>query len=56
MITKPAFTKSSLFNVDFTTLVLMSNLGLAYIAHYNAPTYYREMRNKGDFKKMVSIR
>ena len=55
VIAKPAFSKASLFNVDFTTLVLMSNLGLAYIAHYNAPTYYREMRNKADFKKMVAI-
>jgi len=55
VIKKPDFSKSSLLNFDFTTLVLMSNLGLAYIAHYNAPTYYREMRDKTQFKKMVMI-
>jgi sodium-coupled neutral amino acid transporter 11 len=33
----PAFEKTSLWNFDFTSLVLASNLGLAYIAHYNAP-------------------
>ena len=37
----PAFEKTSLWNFDFTSLVLASNLGLAYIAHYNAPNFYR---------------
>lgn len=32
---QPAFERSSLWNFDFTSLVLASNLGLAYIAHYN---------------------
>ncbi len=41
----PSFVKSSLWNLDFTSLVLASNLGLAYIAHYNGPTFYRELRN-----------
>ena len=31
----PTFEKSSLWNFDFSSLVLASNLGLAYIAHYN---------------------
>jgi amino acid permease len=31
----PSFEKSSLWNFDFSSLVLASNLGLAYIAHYN---------------------
>ena len=37
----PAFEKTSIWNFDFTSLVLASNLGLAYIAHYNAPNFYR---------------
>ncbi len=31
----PSFESSSLWNFDFSSLVLASNLGLAYIAHYN---------------------
>lgn len=31
----PSFEKSSLWRFDFSSLVLASNLGLAYIAHYN---------------------
>lgn len=31
----PKFEKSSLWNFNFSSLVLASNLGLAYIAHYN---------------------
>jgi len=54
-ITKPSFTQSSLFNLDLRSLVLISNLGLAFIAHYNAPTYYREMKNatNASFSRMV---
>ena len=54
-IIPPAFTRMSLMNMDFTSLVLMSNLGLAYIAHYNAPVYYRELKDKTQFKKVVRI-
>ena len=42
-IALPSFAKSTLWNLDFTSLVLMSSLGLAFIAHYNAPTFYRGM-------------
>lgn len=31
----PSFETSSMWNFDFSSLVLASNLGLAYIAHYN---------------------
>ena len=49
----PKFDRASKFSVSFSSLVLMSNLGLAFIAHYNAPSYYREMRKKSEFKAMV---
>jgi len=53
-ITRPDFTHSTMFNLDLRSLVLISNLGLAFIAHYNAPTYYREMKGASNgFSKMV---
>lgn len=55
VIVKPSFERTSMWGFDFTSLVLCSNLGLAFIAHYNAPVYYREMKDKKNFKKMVSI-
>ena len=36
----PTFAKSTLWNFDMNSLVLMSNLGLAFIAHYNGRKYY----------------
>ena len=50
----PNFSTHSMGNVDFTSLVLASNLGLAYIAHYNAPAYYRDMSDRRQFSRMVS--
>jgi amino acid permease len=57
VIMKPSFAKSSLWNLDFTSLILVSNLGLAYIAHYNGPIFYRELKdtNSKKFGNMVSI-
>jgi len=51
----PSFEGSSMWNIDMKSLVLISNLGLAFIAHYNAPTYYREMKKKSSksFPTMV---
>merc|ERR1719273_1035598 len=53
----PSFEKSTTWNFDFSSLVLASNLGLAYIAHYNAPIFYRELKNASSsrFNLMVSI-
>eukprot|EP00529_Nitzschia_sp_RCC80_P022517 CAMPEP_0113504410 /NCGR_PEP_ID=MMETSP0014_2-20120614/34701_1 /TAXON_ID=2857 /ORGANISM="Nitzschia sp." /LENGTH=489 /DNA_ID=CAMNT_0000399519 /DNA_START=64 /DNA_END=1530 /DNA_ORIENTATION=+ /assembly_acc=CAM_ASM_000159 len=53
----PTFEKTSLWNMDFTSLVLASNLGLAYIAHYNAPAFYRSLKNTNSkrFGVMVGI-
>ena len=36
----PTFAKSTLWNFDMNSLVLMSNLGLAFIAHYNGRKYF----------------
>ena len=53
----PSFTKTSWWNIDFSSLVLVSNLGLAYVAHYNSPSMYRELKdtNASRFGKMVNI-
>jgi amino acid permease len=57
LIALPSFEKSSLWNFDFTSLVLASNLGLAYIAHYNSPNFYRSLKdtNSKRFRNMVNI-
>jgi len=39
----PSFKRASWFRLDARALILVSNLGLAYIAHYNAPTFYRSL-------------
>lgn len=53
----PAFHRYSHWNAGFNSLVLVSNLALAYIAHYNSPSFYRELQNTSPkhFTKMVSI-
>lgn len=50
----PSFEKSSLWNFDLNSLVLISNLGLAFIAHYNGPSYWQslEKRDTKRFKKV----
>jgi sodium-coupled neutral amino acid transporter 11 len=55
MIAQPSFDNSSFMRLDHHVLILISNLGLAFIAHYNAPTYYREMENvtTSSFQRMV---
>jgi len=42
---KPKFDGQSMFNCGLPAMVLISNLGLAFIAHFNAPRYYMELRD-----------
>ena len=53
----PSFAKSSMWNIDFSSLVLASNMGLAYIAHYNGPNFYRNLKdtNAKRFSSMVNL-
>jgi amino acid permease len=55
--TMPSFEKSTWWNINLKSLLLVSNLGLAYIAHYNAPTYFRELKQAtaARFSKTVGI-
>jgi len=53
----PTFQKSTVWNCDFTSLILTANMSLAYIANYNAPSFYRELKDTSNerFRKMVVI-
>jgi len=51
----PSFTKSTLWNCDFNALVLISNLGLAFIAHYNGPSYWKSLKTSATSKKFTKI-
>jgi len=51
----PSFVKSSLWNVDMNSLVLMSNLGLAFISHYNAPSYWKSLGKSASAQKFSTI-
>jgi len=44
----PAFAKASTWAMSAQALVLTSNLGLAYIAHYNAPAFYRSLEERSE--------
>lgn len=52
---RPAFSRASRWGLDVRSLVLTSNLGLAYIAHYNAPAFYKSLgaRSTERFGKVV---
>jgi len=39
--------------LSFASLILVSNLSLAYIAHYNSPSFYRELDHKSKYPQMV---
>lgn len=53
----PAFEHASRWGLSTKAFVLASNLGLAYIAHYNAPRYYAELqgRNPSKFRGVVYV-
>lgn len=53
----PSFVLSSLTRLDSNALVLVSNLGLAFIAHYNAPAFYMDLeaRSPAKFARAVAI-
>eukprot|EP00531_Pseudo-nitzschia_arenysensis_P021035 CAMPEP_0116155076 /NCGR_PEP_ID=MMETSP0329-20121206/22119_1 /TAXON_ID=697910 /ORGANISM="Pseudo-nitzschia arenysensis, Strain B593" /LENGTH=487 /DNA_ID=CAMNT_0003652095 /DNA_START=130 /DNA_END=1590 /DNA_ORIENTATION=+ len=57
LIMTPTFKQASMWNFGFKALVLASNFGLAYIAHYNAPNFYRSLKdaNTKRFRSMVGI-
>eukprot|EP00816_Leptocylindrus_hargravesii_P007447 CAMPEP_0196808268 /NCGR_PEP_ID=MMETSP1362-20130617/8269_1 /TAXON_ID=163516 /ORGANISM="Leptocylindrus danicus, Strain CCMP1856" /LENGTH=450 /DNA_ID=CAMNT_0042182549 /DNA_START=384 /DNA_END=1736 /DNA_ORIENTATION=+ len=57
IIQQPSFVHKSTWNLNFAALVLASNLGLAYVAHYNGPIFYRELEDAcpKKFGKMVHI-
>jgi len=44
----PSFARASTWNTNAQALVLTSNLGLAYIAHYNAPAFYRSLEERSE--------
>jgi len=56
LITTPSFERASLWGFGFKSLVLASNFGLAYIAHYNAPNFYRSLKDTSSkrFRSMVN--
>jgi len=57
IIVPPNFDQSTMWNMDLRALVLVSNLGLAFIAHYNGPSYWRELKHATTqrFTILVSI-
>lgn len=57
VITKPTFEHTSMYNFGVPSLILVCSYALAYIAHYNAPLYYRELHKKrsSTFTDMVRL-
>lgn len=57
IIELPSFNNVTMWNFNFASLILISNYGLAYVAHYNAPIFYRELTgtNIPKFTSMVII-
>mmetsp|Transcript_32334 Transcript_32334/g.42623 ORF Transcript_32334/g.42623 Transcript_32334/m.42623 type:complete len:515 (+) Transcript_32334:100-1644(+) len=42
---RPCFENKSMWNCNLSSLILVANLSLAYIAHFNAPRYYSELKH-----------
>lgn len=54
---QPSFNKRGGFAVNHLTFVLISMLSTSYIAHYNAPRFYNELKNTSmpRFNKVVGL-
>lgn len=51
----PSFHGSTWWNVDLKSLVLISNLGLAFISHYNAPSYWKSLGDRASAATFKTI-
>ena len=51
----PNFTTTSPWNLNWNSLVLVSNLGLAFIAHYNGPSYWKSLQPTATSQKFCII-
>jgi amino acid permease len=51
----PSFEKASLWNIDLSSLVLISNFGLAYVAHYNGPSFFRELKDTNSRRFAIMV-
>lgn len=56
MAAKPSFKQRGGYSLNYLTLVLLSMLSTSFVAHYNAPTFYKELKNASmpRFNKVVS--
>ena len=45
LLVVPEFEHDTWWHADRSSLVLVSNLGLFFLAHYNAPAFYRELKD-----------
>jgi len=54
---QPSFNKRGGFSVNHLTFVLISMLSTSYIAHYNAPRFYNELKDTSmpRFNKVVTL-
>jgi amino acid permease len=51
----PSLSPSKWWKMDVASLVLISTYGLAYVAHYNAPTFYRELTDTNSQRFTVVV-
>jgi len=53
---KPDFTGLTPWTLSTKVLFLVNNLGLAYMAHYNGPVFYRELEARSPSRFRVAVR